>query len=102
MVHYRGPRLIRPIINAIGTNIFDRITELHFVRNDFANPPIISDDITEMKSLEKISLTQKSYRILDQDDVQKMVAIIPDQRAGELRTAKSRAEVDLAPDRLFF
>ncbi|MGB7347500.1 MAG: hypothetical protein WBD20_24980 [Pirellulaceae bacterium] len=101
MVNYQGPRLIRRLINALDVDIFDRITEIESERYDLSNVRLTVDDIKAMDSLQRIAITRKSVRNVQQDDVKLVEAKVPLCRQGELRTVGSRIEMDVAPMPLF-
>ncbi|QDT13017.1 hypothetical protein [Planctomycetes bacterium K23_9] len=95
MVNYRGPRLIRPLVRALGIAVFDRITEINSLLYDPSSSRIERADLAAMDSLERVSMIQKSAKQVSESNRKQFVDRIPPCRLGNQRSVANQVDAEI-------
>jgi len=101
VVDYQGPRVIRPLVNALGVTFFDRVTAIESDLNKVTDFRLTKSDIEVMESLQRITVRRKSNKDINQADVDFVIDAIPDCRKRIVQNTGNEITVSTASASFF-
>lgn len=94
MVNYRGPEVLRDVMDAMQIPIFDRVSQVRFDYDKFDSIPATNQDLNKLKRLEKVVFSKKR-RELTESDVEVAKQLVSPCRIASMDQKRTELAVDL-------
>ena len=96
MVNYRGPRAIRPLVEALEIPIFNRVSEINYLVRDVGEIRLEKDEVASLHQLDEIVVTKQGAKPVVDSEVQTVSELVPACRLKNVEKTKNQISLQVS------
>jgi len=101
VVDYRGPALIRPLVEAMDIPIFHRVKQIRFNLKSPSKITIDRSVLDRLHELEEISVTKFQKQRVNETDIKAIESYVPSCRLASVEISENQFNIKISSGSIF-